>query len=122
MDREEELKQYKKITLRFLKEIGLYKAWINYLNSPEGKDFVCGKWYDKRYIISILGATTFTKYIGKYYGIILQAPIFKYFRTYVELYYPDVFDGEIYDIITGGCKEIVITQYELFSKFPQLKR
>jgi hypothetical protein len=122
MDREEELKQYKKITLRFLKETGLYRAWFDYIKTPGGRDFIGNKkWYDKEFVISIFGATRFTGYLADKCGIILYDSIYKYFRTYVELYYPDAFDGKEYDE-RMRCKDLPLSQTELFSKFPQLKR
>lgn len=88
-------KLHRKIALRFLKETGLYKAWFDYIKSPIGKDFIGEKkWYDHEYVISIFGATRFTDYLAAKCGIKLNSAIYKYFRTYVELYYSDSFDGE----------------------------
>jgi len=123
MDREERLKLYRKIALRFLKETGLYKAWFDYIKSPRGKDFIGKKkWYDHEYVISIFGATRFTDYLDAKCGITLNGAIYKYFRAYVELYYPDSFNGEEYDRTYSRCKDLPIPQAELFNKFPQLKR
>lgn len=116
-------KLHRKIALRFLKETGLYKAWFDYIKSPIGKDFIGEKkWYDHEYIISIFGATRFTDYLAAKCGIKLNSAIYKYFRTYVELYYSDSFDGEKYDKTFGRLGDLPIPQAELFNKFPQLKR
>ena len=109
--------------MRFLKETGLYKAWFDYIKTPGGRSFIGSKkWYDREFIISIFGSTRFSDYLSDKYKIILEEGVYQYFRTYVELYYPDIFDGKKYDAKYNNTCFDKVTQYQLFYKFPQLKR
>ena len=76
----EQLK-YKKIAKRFLKELGLYSAWVIYVETE--KALTNKNWYKKDYIDNIFGETTFTSFLGRTYGIRFEATISDMFRYYI---------------------------------------
>jgi hypothetical protein len=76
----EQLK-YKKIAKRFLKELGLYSAWVIYVETE--KALTNKSWYKKDYIDNIFGETTFTSFLGRTYGIRFEATISDMFRYYI---------------------------------------
>ena len=120
--KEDRLKEYKKVALRFLKESGFYNAWMQYLRTKQGKYFLDGRrWYDREDVISIFGATRFGDYLNEKGIAYLPEGVYHYFRTYVELYYPYVFDNVRYDMRHKWDKTRV-TETKLFERIPQLKR
>lgn len=76
----EQLK-YKKIAKRFLKELGLYNAWVIYVETE--KALTNKSWYKKDYIDNIFGETKFTSFLGRTYGIRFEATISDMFRYYI---------------------------------------
>jgi len=74
--------EYKKIAKRFLKELGLYNAWLIYLGAEKAIAYK-KSWYKKYYIDSIFGETLFTSFLHKAYGVRLEATISDIFRYYL---------------------------------------
>ena len=114
---------FKKIALRFLKEIGLYKQWKNYLRTPAAHRFMndTDKWWHRNFIISIFGATNFSSYLSrKKIKFDNAACFYIYFAIFVESYYPEHFDREAYFRETGE-KSFCVTKNDLVELFPTLK-
>ena len=74
--------EYKKIAKRFLKELGLYNAWVMYIKT-EYKLASKKIWYERHHIDRIFGDTLFTSFLYRKYGVILEATISDIFRYYV---------------------------------------
>lgn len=78
----EELEKYaefKKVALRFIKELGLYSKWIEYLQ----KNGQVKTWYKKVYIDNIFGHTSFTSYIDNRDVMKYNELISVMFRSYI---------------------------------------
>ena len=73
----------KKIFYRFLKEVGLYSAWKEYLLEENKKgDYKYVPDYSK-FIDSAICNSRFTDYLRKKYGLIFNQPITRLFRYFI---------------------------------------
>ena len=81
--------EFKKVTLRFLKDAGLFPSFIKYLKTKK-KD-IREEWFKKDHIDSIIGQTTFTSFLIEK-GVCPDYKITKYFRTYLNKKYPGKYD------------------------------
>ena len=80
----ERINKYKRVILRFMKEIGLIKYWIDYLQSKEYEEFAkyyvkehtnhSTLWYDRESCITVVGCCAFDDYLKK--GL----PTWEYFK------------------------------------------
>ena len=69
----ERINKYKRVISRFMKELGLYKYWLDYLRSKEYEEFAVEYeknnpyysqlWYDRESCIMIVGCCSLDKYI-----------------------------------------------------------
>lgn len=84
-EREEIYKKNKKIVIRFLKDIGLYKAWKDYLYTHRGRQECIGEnWYKMVFTDSILGRTSFSSFLRSRYGIRLYSSSSEMLRYYIK--------------------------------------
>jgi len=94
---DENLEEFKKIALRFLKERGLFNKWKKYWHDKaENPGNIGGldganvkNWYEKYHIDRIFGQENFTHYLemrGEYRG---WYSISDEFRSYVRTFYQD---------------------------------
>ena len=73
----EKYAEFKKVALRFIKELGLYSKWIEYLQKNEQVK----TWYKKTYIDNIFGHASFSSYLKSY--IRYDELISEMFRSYI---------------------------------------
>ncbi len=84
---------WRKITLRFLKDTGLYKKWVDYvaylqIKRPESTEYVTSKnWFDKPFIDNIFGHTNFTAFIRKHSDFKVRGSVSDLFRIYLREMY-----------------------------------
>jgi hypothetical protein len=95
MGSEKTYEEYRKIVIRFLKDAGLYKLFIGYLNfEAKKRGFYCGTkstWYKQEYIDRILGRTDFTRYLEDVKNLKPKGKITTIFRTYLHKKYNNKF-------------------------------
>ena len=74
----------KKIAIRFIKEMGLFKAWKEYIKSDK---FYLGIWNDCEFtkIDEIFGYTTFTVYLRSKHKMKFNSTITHIFRYYLSV-------------------------------------
>lgn len=96
---------YKKVATRFLKDIGLYSTFLEYVNDPKkhGTFYKLSKnnWYKKEHVDMIFGQTMFTAYIEKKINGKLDHTITDVFRTYLNKKYPGKFTFRRNQFIKG---------------------
>lgn len=121
-EREEIYKKNKKIVLRFLKDVGLYKAWKDYLYTHRDRpEYMSENWYKKIFTDSILGRTSFSSFLRSRYGIILCSSSSEMLRYYIKA-------NNIECYVSGGYnyhdvnKDIVINKMTGEIKLKYLKR
>ncbi len=103
--------EYKKIAKRFLKELGLYSAWVIYVETE--KALTNKSWYEKDYIDNIFGEATFTSFLWSTYGIRFEATISDMFRYYIiknNMHYTIKFPLRLCDLV-GVEKTVDIDKY-----------
>jgi hypothetical protein len=91
---DENLEEFKKIALRFLKERGLFNKWKKYWHDKAENPGKIGglaganvkNWYEKYHIDRIFGQENFTQYLQTYYGY-RGRQISDEFRSYVITFY-----------------------------------
>ena len=97
----EDYLEHKKITLRFLKELGLLSVWKQYIykNIYKIKEYK-HKWYEHECIDCIFGDSCFTSFLSKNYGIKVQATVSELFRYWII--YNDIPHTFKYDLQTSS--------------------
>lgn len=85
--------EFKKITLRFLKEVGLYRPFLNYIMSLDGKWYNTNlsNWFEKKLIDQTLGQTNFTEHLVIKKHFCIKGRITALFREYLTKKYPNKF-------------------------------
>ena len=71
----ERINKYKRVISRFMKELGLYKYWLEYLGSSNYEEFAkyyvsvnpnySKVWYDRESCITVVGCCSFDEYLKK---------------------------------------------------------
>ena len=101
--------EYRKIALRFLKEMGLFSAWKEYIivylpksNSSQSKIIYRFNWYKVSHIDVIFGRSNFTYFLRTKYGIKYGTSISDIFRTYVSKIYGNKYSFNVNNTYDGG--------------------
>jgi len=86
--------EFKKITLRFLKEAGLYRPFLNYIMSLNGNnwyDISLYNWFEKKLIDQTLGQTNFTEHLAIKKHFYIKGRLTALFKEYLTKKYPNKF-------------------------------
>lgn len=94
--------EYRKIALRFLKEMGLFTAWKEYITvylskskEIQSKTIFHYNWYKVKNIDTIFGRSNFTRFLRTNYGIKYELTISDIFRIYVSKIYGDKYNFNV---------------------------
>ena len=106
---------HKKISLRFLKELGLLNAWKKYIKNHKNSK----EWYKKAHIDSIFGDTCFTSFLMKKYGVKIRTTVSELFRYWIV--YNDVPHKFKFDLITPEVEFRMDVSIDKTTKMMSLK-
>ena len=93
---------FRKIAIRFLKEIGLFQEFKKYIKKTHTDK---EQWYHKPFIDVLFGDTCFTYFLSKR-GIYFKYKIVKIFRTYIVKKYGDKFKFSVNTIVPENDETI----------------
>ena len=77
-----------------------------------------------KYILSIFGATRFSDFLEKNYGIHgMPEGVYLYFGSYLETFHPSIFyTDEMKAYFESHYMSGIVSRVKLFQQFPQLEK